>query len=75
MADTLDSIFESFNSVKDRLNTFVFTGKENIAQRIKCNSAMKDLIAGNLKANDSEQAEIKRALNGIKQINKITGGK
>jgi hypothetical protein len=75
MAETLDGIFELFNNVKSRLNNFIATGQSNISRRKAENLAMTKTIKSNLKADLAEVKEIKRAKAGIKQINKITGGR
>lgn len=73
--ETLDGIFESFNEAKSRLNNFIATGQSNISRRKAENLAIAEIIKSNLKADLAETKEIKRAKAGIRQINKITGGK
>jgi hypothetical protein len=74
MAENLNDIFEGFNRVKTRLSNYIKQTEADNRSLDAKNKILTETIKSNTLA-AANQREIRRAAKGIKQINKITGGK
>jgi hypothetical protein len=75
MAENLNDIFEGFNRVKTRLSNYIKQTEADNRSLDAKNKVLTETIKSNTLAAAANQREIRRAAKGIKQINKITGGK
>lgn len=70
----LSTLFEEFNTLKDKLNTFVAQSNEDIVGIGEHNDELIFQLKCNNEAIRYQKIEINKAKNSIKQLNKITGG-